>query len=1540
MGDAAYGEEYYRLYCGIPYTREEPHWQAFFAGVAQRIDEAWAPKTVFDAGCAIGFLVEALRARGIEAFGRDFSSYAIGQVPAGLQAYCECGSIADPIEASYDLVTCIEVVEHMPPAEAMRAIENMCRAAPRVLLSSTPLDFAEATHINVQPPLYWMRLFAQQGFGPRAEFDGSFLTPWAILFERRPVAPMEAELEVQARLVMSRIETEERKRRIAGLTAENAALERRLAAMATRSAFPRAFKRRIARLKERHGVFAFGRRKIAEDCRHAEAEPPALAADAAEPQTLAADAAQIEASGLFDGQWYLERYPDVPGNRQDALRHYIAYGAKEGRDPNPVFSTQFYVDTYQEVRASGLNPLLHYLTRGSAAGLKPSPDFDPVWYRDAYPHSLAAGEEPLQHYLREGWEQGLRRRAEDRVRLPATARIETIKVAAPADELVLFVTHAPGGTIKPHVGRYIDALKNCGLSVVLIIVADRGHEVDPADMADRVDGLVIRENGGLDFAAWAHVAGLVDLSGVRLLGLINDSLVGPFSDAAMQAVMARVRASEAQIVSLTDNYEFRHHLQSYFLVAKDQGVAELAAFLSGVQWLQSKQDVILSYELNVLAAFQTKGLTSEALFPSRGHTNPTTTQWRELIEQGFPFIKMAVLQAHAVAEWRSLLAANAYDPQLAEGSLAVIASARRLAAPPSGSGRPALPSDRDAAPLGQLREVVARWIAATARATALEQELSRSRRHPLRLVRAKLKFNLYTCLAALSPPLPADKAARYARRALKYDPARSDAEPGGSAAPPSVSMAGAARAHPGGKERDAEKKNILVVSHQASRTGAPILTLNIAQRLAEKYNVTILSLLGGEILEDFRAVAVTVIDANLHSMESAPYEKLIARLASETDFAFAIVNSVESHAVLAPLRQNGVPTVALLHEFAAYTGKRSAFPDAMRWADETVFSTQLTLDNAFDTNRMDFTPHLHVIAQGKCVVPGKQIAEAEQDAERAMLREVLSSGQDTLAGKRKRFQVLGAGTVEIRKGIDLFIETANRVLKAPGGEYVHFAWLGEGYAPDRDYAYSVYLRDQLQRAGIADRVTMLPATSEIELAYEMADVLLVSSRLDPLPNVGIDGLARGMPVLCFERATGIAELLTQAGLREACVADYLDTADMAKKLLALVRSEALCKEVSDKAKVYAAANLDLGRYVERLDALGLKARSRADKRAGDIETIIASGRFRADFFEAGTGETAASRDLVAAYIDRLGQIGAARKPEPGFNPYVYAQTLASGYDGRREAYADFLRKGRPPGPWMLEVLQGGEQAHRPGSAPAIRAALHLHAYFPERLREFAARLALNEAQPDLFISVGEMAAPEQVEEIFKRHRGRVVVRQTPNIGRDIAPLLSTFGPQLVEDYEVVGHVHIKRSVQLANAAMVSAWSDFLLENLLGGPQGGRMMDLVLGHFAQDPKVGLIYPDDPHIFGWTRNWRKAERLARAMGHAALPKAINFPIGTMFWMRTAALKPFVDLKLEGSDYPREPLSDDGTDLHALERLFGVIPLLEGWRAVVTNIRGVTR
>ena len=61
-GVSFYDEYYFKHNCGSPYERT-PEWLQLFAGIADKIVREIGPRTVLDAGCAMGFLVEALRQR-------------------------------------------------------------------------------------------------------------------------------------------------------------------------------------------------------------------------------------------------------------------------------------------------------------------------------------------------------------------------------------------------------------------------------------------------------------------------------------------------------------------------------------------------------------------------------------------------------------------------------------------------------------------------------------------------------------------------------------------------------------------------------------------------------------------------------------------------------------------------------------------------------------------------------------------------------------------------------------------------------------------------------------------------------------------------------------------------------------------------------------------------------------------------------------------------------------------------------------------------------------------------------------------------------------------------------------------------------------------------------------------------------------------------------------------------------------------------------------------------------------------------------------
>jgi SAM-dependent methyltransferase len=163
------------------------HRLEFFGSVADRIVRELRPRRVLDAGCGDGTLVEQLHDRGVEAHGVDISEYAISKVGDVVQDQCVVASLIKPIDGCYDLITCIDVLEHVPPSDVRVVLDNLCRATRRILLSPAPWSDGESGGLEVHTPGHWSSLLADKDFQPEPAYDASYLAPGAALYVRTPV---------------------------------------------------------------------------------------------------------------------------------------------------------------------------------------------------------------------------------------------------------------------------------------------------------------------------------------------------------------------------------------------------------------------------------------------------------------------------------------------------------------------------------------------------------------------------------------------------------------------------------------------------------------------------------------------------------------------------------------------------------------------------------------------------------------------------------------------------------------------------------------------------------------------------------------------------------------------------------------------------------------------------------------------------------------------------------------------------------------------------------------------------------------------------------------------------------------------------------------------------------------------------------------------------------------------------------------------------------------------------------------------------------
>lgn len=353
----------------------------------------------------------------------------------------------------------------------------------------------------------------------------------------------------------------------------------------------------------------------------------------------------------FDGKWYKSRYPDVNAAGLAPLAHFAVWGAREGRDPSSRFSSAYYLRKYSDVATSGVNPLSHFIEFGFAEGRLPLP-----------PQSVTQTGRPVN-----------------------SSPIRCLKRAANRKGLIaLLVTHSPDGTLKPHVEHYLRALSASAISVTLLVAADRQFTASAEQLAI-IDGLYVRRNEGFDFAAWAHLLSLEpDYYDADILYLLNDSLIGPFNQKDFDRVIARVSESRANVIGMTENFEqVGWHLQSYFIALKAPILhsAALRDFMGEINILDGKDEVINRYELRLTPILKQAGFECETLFVCPGANNPTILRWRELIEMGFPFVKVTTLRDHFdnvdTTDWQQIVRNQGYEIDLAERTIEDARAAKR-----------------------------------------------------------------------------------------------------------------------------------------------------------------------------------------------------------------------------------------------------------------------------------------------------------------------------------------------------------------------------------------------------------------------------------------------------------------------------------------------------------------------------------------------------------------------------------------------------------------------------------------------------------------------------------------------------------------------------------------------------------------------------------------------------------------------------------------------------------------------------------------------
>ena len=268
--------------------------------------------------------------------------------------------------------------------------------------------------------------------------------------------------------------------------------------------------------------------------------------------------------------------------------------------------------------------------------------------------------------------------------------------------VAVLVTYDTKGLVHDFLIDHMKALRAAGRAVILVSNSPKFSESDAQRAAEHCALVVWRKNRGYDFGAYRDGIQLVpDYDALDSLIVLNDSVYGPFQPLA--PVLKTMSPKMADIWGMTDSWDTRWHLQSYFMLFHKAALQSDFVKELWDKWLhvQSKSWVIRHREIGLTGKFQRAGLRCASAWRYRklvtnfattvrdneilsdetlpkahrdllvhmlhladagAPMNPCHFFWDEMIGDGFPFLKREVLTANPIGmprlyEWHNVIEA-------------------------------------------------------------------------------------------------------------------------------------------------------------------------------------------------------------------------------------------------------------------------------------------------------------------------------------------------------------------------------------------------------------------------------------------------------------------------------------------------------------------------------------------------------------------------------------------------------------------------------------------------------------------------------------------------------------------------------------------------------------------------------------------------------------------------------------------------------------------------------------------------------------------
>jgi glycosyltransferase involved in cell wall biosynthesis len=360
-------------------------------------------------------------------------------------------------------------------------------------------------------------------------------------------------------------------------------------------------------------------------------------------------------------------------------------------------------------------------------------------------------------------------------------------------------------------------------------------------------------------------------------------------------------------------------------------------------------------------------------------------------------------------------------------------------------------------------------------------------------------------------------------------------------------------------------KKILFIGHSAHRSGAPIVLLDFLRWLRRHDDVTfdVTLVHSGALLPEFQAVARTEVLRREPSLARRLLrrttgcekwdrleDKAFARRVRNRGYDAVYVNTIVPTREILALAGSGVPVIWHVHELDTAVSQ---------WVGAKGVSNvvpHVTHFIAASTSVRDYLVMRWNVPSAKISVIHSfttiDDASSHSSEARSQIRLKLGVADDQVL-------VGNCGTLDWRKGADLFVQIVRLIAADKRGSNIRFVWVGADHAT-LDYARVVH---DLRMCEIADRVTLVENTASARDFFAAMDVFALSSREDPFPLVMLEAASMAVPLVCFASSGGAPEF---AGQDAGLIAPYLDLAAFKEHVLSLA------KDAAARARLGAAAS--------------------------------------------------------------------------------------------------------------------------------------------------------------------------------------------------------------------------------------------------------------------------------------------------------------------------------------------------------------------------------